>query len=224
MTRVLSKCSKDRKDRVTVRGAWLPMPLTFLRSRAFAELSLHAKCMLFDLCSMLGANARRNGDLSAPPSIMRTRGWTSNATRTAALKELETAQLIVITRRGSRSRCALYAVTLWPLDCDRSKLEVTQGAYSCADWEVDARRAAAPTSEMPANWATTSQNRSACPATGQSDAVIDPTRAKASQNKAQLEPTRGAKTARSKAKLYPPGDTYLEGHLPPLVDGPSAAH
>jgi hypothetical protein len=215
---------KHRKDRVNVCGAWLPVPLPFLSSRAFAELSLHARAMLFDLFSMLGANARRNGDLSAPPSTMRARGWTSNATRTAALRELEEAQIIVVTRRGNRSRCALYAVTLWPLDCDLEKLEVGPGSYKSSDWELNPQRVAAPTTDAPANWKAIRKNASACPAVGQSDLSKDSPGDKSTQTTVPLEPARGSKAGRSKAKLGPPGDTYLEGHLLREPEGVAALY
>lgn len=91
------------------------MPLDFLRSRAWAELSPHAAKMLFDLCGGLGPNAKGNGDISAAPAIMRPKGWSSTATRVAALRELEDVGLIAVTKRGNRRVCTLYAVTLWPL-------------------------------------------------------------------------------------------------------------
>ena len=106
---------RNRKSAVTVRGPWIAMPLDFLRSRAWAELSPHAAKMLFDLCGGLGPNAKGNGDISAAPAIMRPKGWSSTATRVAALRELEDVGLIAVTKRGNRRVCTLYAVTLWPL-------------------------------------------------------------------------------------------------------------
>lgn len=140
-----------KKDPVTVVGPWLPMPLDFLHSRAWAELSPHAAKMLLDLCAGLGRNAKLNGDLSAAPTVMQPKGWCSNATRVAALRELEDARLISLTRRGNRRLCALYAVTLWPLHCDLRKLDYGPGSYTTSDWQnVSADRAKTPTTDRPA--------------------------------------------------------------------------
>lgn len=142
---------KPRKNPVTVRGAWFPMPTDFLSSRVCAELSPQGVKMFLDLCAQLGRNAAGNGDLSAAPKTMLARGWTSNATRVAALQELLDADLLTITRRGDRRRCVLYAITLWPLDCDFSKLDHGPGSYSTHDWEQTGR-STPPTAEKPAIW------------------------------------------------------------------------
>ena len=149
----MSKGNEGRKKNpVTVAGPWFAMPLDFLRSRAWAELSPHAAKMLFDLCAGLGANAKGNGDLSGAPTIMAPKGWCSNATRVAALQELESARLISITRRGNRRLCALYAVTLWPLHCDLSKLDHGPGSYTTTDWQTaGADRSKTPTTDSPAS-------------------------------------------------------------------------
>ena len=54
----------SKKNPVAVRGAWLPMPLKFLRTRACASLSPQASKMLLDMCMQLGPNAANNGSLS----------------------------------------------------------------------------------------------------------------------------------------------------------------
>ena len=145
--------TKKRGNPVTVRGPWFAMPLDFLRSRACAELSPLALKMLMDLCSQFGWNAKGNGDLSAAPTILRARGWTGNGSRVAALQELEAAGLVVKTRQGNRKLCGLYACTLWPMDCDFTKLDHGPGCYSTADWEAArAGAASTPTHGAPAKW------------------------------------------------------------------------
>lgn len=150
--------ARPSKDRVTTDGGnndWLPVSLKFLRSRACAELSPHALKMLIDLCAQLARNGGRNGDLSMPKSLMELRGWASETTARAALVELEALGLVVVSRRGDRRRCTLYAVTLWPLACERKKIDIGTGAYSTTDWRgEDGSRLDPPTPGRPAQWST----------------------------------------------------------------------
>jgi hypothetical protein len=141
-----------KKAPITVRGPWFAMPLAFLRSRACASLSPQASKMLLDLCSQLGPNARGNGDLAAAPALLRPRGWSGKGTHAAVLQELLDARLIVTTRQGGRNRCSLFAITLWPMDCDFSKLDCGPGCYTTLDWQEDQSRALPPTPERPAEW------------------------------------------------------------------------
>lgn len=149
---MVSKRKHTRRN-VAVSGSWQPVPLTFLRSRACAELSLHAAKLLLDCLAMLGPNAIRNGDISLAPKIMAVRGWTSRKTLGDAVKELETAKLLLKTRQGSRLDCNLFALTIYPLDCDLHKLDVRPGCYNTSDWTLvkeDGDRK--PTESAPARW------------------------------------------------------------------------
>lgn len=140
----MSKHPKKRS--IAVTGAWLPLPLDFLRSRACAELSTHASKLLFDVLALLGPNAIRNGDLSLAPKTMALRGWTSRATLCAAVRELEKYGLLVQSKKGDRKDCSLFACTLFPLDCDQSKLDISPGAYRVTDYMgYPPTRAHAPT-------------------------------------------------------------------------------
>ena len=144
---------RDQKRRgIAVTGAWLPVPLDFLRSRACAELSPHAAKLLLDVLALLGPNAARNGDLSLTPKLMRFRGWTGRESLNAAVRELESFGLLFRTRQGSRLDCSLWACTLYPLDCDLSKLDVRPGAYRVTDWMHGGELANAPTEAAPATW------------------------------------------------------------------------
>jgi len=142
-----------KKRGVSVTGAWLPNSLDFLRSRACAELSPHAAKLLLDLMAQLGPNATRNGDLSIAPKLMAIRGWTSKSSLSAAIQELLDGGLIAKTRQGSRLDCSLFALTLYPLDCDLSKLDVKPGTYRTTDYMGDgATLSAPPTENNPAHW------------------------------------------------------------------------
>lgn len=201
---------KAKKNPVTVRGPWLAMPLDFLRSRACAELSNHAARMLLDLCSMLGPNAKGNGDISAAPAVMKPRGWSSNASRNAAIQELIDAKLLVVTRRGNRRLCALYAVTLWPLSCDLGKLDYGPGAFTTLDWEDSGSAKVQPTEEAPAKRNSLRKIEMAYPATGQPKPDITPPRGKVPAKQPAFNPATGHKGHVLGHEVTPPRGTFLD--------------
>lgn len=151
--------SRRSKSGIAAEGSWLPVPLAFLKSRACAELSPHASKLLFELLALMGPNATNNGDLSLSPKTMKARGWSSRATLRSAVEELVEAGLIIQTHqgtrtvqtfRGSRLDCSLYAVTLFPLQCDLKKLDISPGTYKRSEYEKSG--AAPPTLSNPAVW------------------------------------------------------------------------
>lgn len=133
---------------------YLPLPLRFLRSRACAELSPHALKLLMDLMAMLKPAAGGNGDLWPSADALTARGWVSDASRAAAMRELRAAGLVVITRRRSGRRCELVAITLWPLSCDQKKLDHLRVRHEVTSYRgADDQRFAPPTAAAPAQWA-----------------------------------------------------------------------
>lgn len=221
---------RTKKSPVTVRGPWIAMPLDFLRSRAWAELSPHAAKMLFDLCAGLGPNAKGNGDLSAAPSVLRPRGWTSNATLAAALAELEAAELICVTRRGNRKQCALFAVTLWPLFCDPTKVDVKPGSFTTLDWERGNRTGAErPTADKPAKWAAARKTAPkkievSPPATGEPGQDMHPPRGNLKADLSGYAPATGANAGLSVAEVPPPRVTFLDSPSGPVDVWSSVLH
>ncbi|MBC9070951.1 hypothetical protein IAI53_03150 [Thauera sp. CAU 1555] len=154
---------ESKKRGIAVTGAWLPLPLEFARSRACAELSPHAAKLLLDVLSMLGPNAARNGDISITPKLMRLRGWSGRETLNAAVRELLEFGLLALTRQGSRLDCSLFAVTLFPLDCDLRKLDVGPGSYRMTDWMHGGALANAPTESSPAVWRRARKTQTVAP-------------------------------------------------------------
>jgi hypothetical protein len=143
---------ETKKHGIAVRGAWLPVGLDFLRSRACAELSSLGAKLLLDVMSMLGPNATRNGDISLAPKVMAVRGWASRSSLAAAVQELLQFGLLVRTKQGTREDCSLYACALYPLDCDLSKLDVRPGCYLTTDYMQQDTLAKPPTELNPATW------------------------------------------------------------------------
>ncbi len=157
--------SKNKsKHGIAVSGTWIPLPLEFLRSRACAELSPLGAKLLLDLFALMGPNATRNGDLSLAPKVMASRGWTSRSSLAAAVQELLAHGLLAQTRQGSRLDCNLYAVTLYPLNCDLSKLDVKPGTYRFTDYMGDgAVLATPPTESNPAQWRRARRTQTVAP-------------------------------------------------------------
>jgi len=124
----------SRKERVGVIGPWIAVSIGFLRSEARTRLSPHASKLLLDILSMLKPNGLGNGDISLTPSLMKPRGWTSRATLRAAIQELWDAKLLFQTRQGHRFATSLWALTLYPIACDFSKLDINHGMHTTNDY------------------------------------------------------------------------------------------
>ena len=158
----MARSSKKRP--VAVTGSWQPIPLDFLRSRACAELSPLGAKLLLDILGMLRPNAAGNGDISLTPKVMAIRGWSGRASLGAAVQELLANNLLVMTRQGSRLDCSLFALTLYPLDCDISKLDVRPGCYLTNDFKAsDGSLGDVPTDCKPALWRRARKTQTVAP-------------------------------------------------------------
>lgn len=124
----------NRKERVGVVGPWLAVSIVFLRSEARTRLSPHASKLLLDVLSMIKPHGLGNGDISLTPSLMKPRGWTSRATLRAAIQELWGAKLLLPTKQGHRFATSLWALTLYPIACDFSKLDINHGMHTTHDY------------------------------------------------------------------------------------------
>ena len=153
----------SKKRSIAIKGAWLPVGLDFLRSKACAELSPLAAKLLLDVLALLGPNATRNGDISLAPKVMAVRGWSSRSSLGAAVQELLQFGLLVLTRQGSRMDCNLYACTLYPLDCDLGKLDVKPGCYLTTDYMQRDTLAKPPTDANPAEWRRARKTKTVAP-------------------------------------------------------------
>ena len=203
---------RDKKRGIAVSGAWLPAPLAFLRSRACAELSPHAAKLLLDLMALLGPNATRNGDLSLSPKAMKARGWSGRETLRMSVAELLEHGLLAQTRQGSRLDCSLYALTLYPVNCDVDKLDIGSGpgSYSAQDWRAHGDEA--PTEAKPATWR---RARKTVLLTSPRDEVpeIRPATGQTPLPKAAKPPTssrHGTKPPDFVPELVPPRGTYID--------------
>ena len=93
----------------------------------FISLKGNAIKLLIDIASQY--NGHNNGDLCASMSVLRKRGWNSNAQLSKYLKELIDKNLIVQTRQGGLNMGPnLYAITWQRINYCQGKLDVPETA------------------------------------------------------------------------------------------------
>jgi len=102
--------------------SFVSLPHRLMDSRAFASLSPRATKLLLELAAQY--RGMNNGDLSAPLSVLKKRGWNSSDQLAKAKKELIAKGLIIVSRQGGLNRCSLYALTWKPIDDCSGKLDV----------------------------------------------------------------------------------------------------
>ena len=91
-------------------GSFIKFETSLLKSPNFIKLTNRGKALLIDLSSFY------NGDITPAMTMMKPRGWTSNANLTLALRELVYYGFVIITRQGYKGVCTLIALTLYPID------------------------------------------------------------------------------------------------------------
>jgi hypothetical protein len=116
--------------------SYLGIPHYILRSPEFGALEPWSLKLLIELAG--NYNGKNNGDLSAAYSVLRVRGWRSAGTLNNAIKSLVAGRWIVYARHGGRNRCALFALTWWPIDCCEGKwLELRAETVARHSWKTD---------------------------------------------------------------------------------------
>lgn len=131
MSRRTRERFKARRD----TGWFFRLPVVVLDSSAYCALTFKARALLMDLGAQFrGSN---NGDLAAPWSWMKLRGWKSKDTLQRALEELLASGLIERTRQGGLHCPSLYAVTWLGIDDCGGKLDVAPNAVPSNRWRVD---------------------------------------------------------------------------------------
>ena len=135
MARGKSKWSKD---------PFIKLPHYIVNSIAYKNCGAWARTLLIEL--ILQYNGKNNGDLSAPYSLMKQRGFNSSGTLSNARKELERNGLIEITKLPRKTgtifeMTKLVALTWLPIDeckdkCGNYKLEVSAATYASNKWKL----------------------------------------------------------------------------------------
>ena len=121
--------TKNRKS----GSSYLGLPHYLINHRNFQTLSPRATKLLIDIAAQYrGSN---NGDLCAPISLMRERGWRSSDQLFKARKELLDRGLIVTSRQGGLNKCSLFALTWLPIDECQRKLDISSSITASHLWE-----------------------------------------------------------------------------------------
>lgn len=122
-------------------GNFLMIPAAVIDSPNFRALSLKSKALVVDMGAKY--NGANNGDLAAPWSWMKGRGWRSKDTLQRALKELRGLGIIELTRQGGLHGPNLYAFTWLPIHKCKGKLDVAPTHKPSNKWKLPAERVGA---------------------------------------------------------------------------------
>ena len=127
--------SSERRQRSKGRRtgkSCVQMPHDLINHVVFTSLSPRAVKLLMDVCSQYkGSN---NGDLCAPMSLMKARGWSSNDQLFKAKDELVEKNLLQVSRQGGLNKCALFALTWFPINECSGKLDVAETKVARNEW------------------------------------------------------------------------------------------
>lgn len=114
-----------RKHPKRSKDLFIQIPHPVLRSVAYKGLGSWARVLLIEL--ILQYNGKNNGDLSAPYSLMKQRGFNSSGTLSKAGQELQKNGLIQVTKLPRKTGTTfemtkLLALTWLPIHECRDKL------------------------------------------------------------------------------------------------------
>jgi len=125
----------EKRRRITGRqttNSFLSLPHHVLDHENFRCLSPRATKLAIDIAAQYrGSN---NGDLSATLSLMRDRGWNSSDQLDKAKKELVGKDVIRVARQGGLNKCNLYALTWFPIDECKGKLDIASTTTAPVNW------------------------------------------------------------------------------------------
>lgn len=115
-------------------GRFAGIPHHILDCPNYQQIGAWESRLLLELARQY--NGSNNGDLSAPWSQLKDRGWKSKGTLNKALKTLLRFGFIELTRQGGKHRCALYALTWLDIHDCKGKLEVRPTSTPSNLWRV----------------------------------------------------------------------------------------
>ena len=123
------------KGRQTTKS-FVMFPHDVMEHETFKLLSSRATKLLMDIASQYRGN--NNGDLCAPLSIMKKRGWKSSDQLNRAKKELVRSGLVVVSRQGGLNKASLYALTWFSIDECNGKLDIRPTIVAPHQWKRSA--------------------------------------------------------------------------------------
>ena len=116
-----------------MNDSFVMLPHHVLGHDNFRTLSPRATKLLIDLLAQF--RGYNNGDLAATLNMMQERGWNSSDQLNKAKKELVDRDIIWVTRQGGRNKACLYAVTFFPIDECKGKLDVASTRTAPVNWK-----------------------------------------------------------------------------------------
>jgi len=126
----------EKRRRITGRQTTNPfvqLPYHVLNHENFRTLSPRATKLAIDIAAQY--RGHNNGDLCAPLSLMRDRGWNSSDQLDKAKKELVRKDVIRVARQGGLNKCNLYALTWFPIDECKGKLDIASTTTAPGNWK-----------------------------------------------------------------------------------------
>ena len=127
----------EKRRRITGRqttNSFLSLPHHVLNHENFRCLSPRATKLAIDIAAQY--RGHNNGDLSATLSLMRDRGWNSSDQLDKAKKELVGKDVIRVARQGGLNKCNLYALTWFPIDECKGKLDIASTRSAPVNWRI----------------------------------------------------------------------------------------
>ena len=127
----------EKRRRITGRqttNSFLSLPHHVLNHENFRCLSPRATKLAIDIA--VPYRVSNNGDLCAPLSLMRDRGWNSSDQLDKAKKELVGKDVIRVARQGGLNKCNLYALTWLPIDECNGKLDIPATNIAPVNWKT----------------------------------------------------------------------------------------
>lgn len=125
---------RRRGKGIPVNGPFVALPRDMVEHPNFINMSPRGHKLLMQLA--LRYNGFNNGDFSCAWSVMKTLGWRSRDTLAKAQAELIERRFMVLTRQGGRNKCNLYALTFWPIDECKGKLDVPATREPSDAWKL----------------------------------------------------------------------------------------
>ena len=113
--------------------SFVRIPHHVVNHENFRTLSCRATKLLIDLLAQY--RGYNNGDLAATLKMMQERGWNSSDQLQKAKNELIEKDVIIVARQGGLNKAGLYAVTFFPIDECKGKLDVASTRTAPVNWK-----------------------------------------------------------------------------------------
>ncbi|MEC8810417.1 MAG: hypothetical protein VXY23_03795 [Pseudomonadota bacterium] len=126
--------ARNRNERRQNKTRFAGIPHHIMNCENYKHIGAWETRLLLELARQY--NGSNNGDLSAPWSQLKNRGWKSKGTLNKAIKNLLRFGMIDRTRQGGKHKCSLYSLTWENIDECNGKLEVAPTRKASNRWKI----------------------------------------------------------------------------------------